>query len=266
MGSSKRMAKDIRALRHSGIVLSRAAIHAQARPTRNIGGAILAATGLLCAAGVGIWAITRDGTQPAQQQVAATNLTQDTSSNNLIETGGDVTRAVSDPGTAPLPQGIQPDNSAAATLAMAVAASQTAPALAPVALAPVAMAPVAPSCTQTVLEQAAQTVLEFPVGATALPAADLPRLLEFAQMVQDCDSVRVTIAGHTDPSGIDSINLELSWIRATYVQTMVEQAGFDSKRYQAVGFGSSQPVLDNTGAVLADQSRRVDFIVTPNPT
>lgn len=71
----------------------------------------------------------------------------------------------------------------------------------------------------------------------------------------------IRIEGHTDSSGSDSFNLNLSQKRADAVKTLLVDYGVDEKRIKASGMGESLPVADNNTEAGKAKNRRVDIII-----
>ena len=81
---------------------------------------------------------------------------------------------------------------------------------------------------------------------TALLAADIPR---------------VRVDGHTDSSGQESYNQQLSVRRANSVVKALTQVGMQSENIQTRGLGSSAPVASNKTRAGRTENRRVSIIV-----
>ncbi len=71
----------------------------------------------------------------------------------------------------------------------------------------------------------------------------------------------IRIEGHTDSSGSESFNLNLSQQRAEAVKALLGEYGVDTARIEAVGMGESMPVADNNTAAGKAKNRRVDIII-----
>lgn len=71
---------------------------------------------------------------------------------------------------------------------------------------------------------------------------------------------KVTIEGHTDSSGGDAHNLELSQKRAESVKAYLVAGGIDAGRLGTKGFGESKPVADNATELGRAQNRRVELV------
>jgi outer membrane protein OmpA-like peptidoglycan-associated protein len=80
-------------------------------------------------------------------------------------------------------------------------------------------------------------------------------------------SYRVEIEGHTDASGPDDYNLQLSQQRAEAVRQSLEQAGVDASRIVAArGVGSASPVASNDTREGRQLNRRVEVIIAEAAT
>jgi outer membrane protein OmpA-like peptidoglycan-associated protein len=69
----------------------------------------------------------------------------------------------------------------------------------------------------------------------------------------------IRIVGHTDASGPEAYNKELSLRRAVSVKKRLEELGVDASRLSCLGMGESQ-LLDED-APLSGRNRRVEFVV-----
>ncbi|MCX7553538.1 OmpA family protein [Marinicella sp. S1101] len=71
----------------------------------------------------------------------------------------------------------------------------------------------------------------------------------------------IRIEGHTDSSGSDAFNLNLSQQRADAVKSLLVDYGINSSRIEAIGMGESLPVADNNTEAGKAKNRRVDIII-----
>jgi outer membrane protein OmpA-like peptidoglycan-associated protein len=69
------------------------------------------------------------------------------------------------------------------------------------------------------------------------------------------------IEGHTDSTGSDSYNLELSQRRAEAVRNFLASQGIGADRVLARGYGESFPVTTNTTEAGRQQNRRVEVVI-----
>ena len=71
----------------------------------------------------------------------------------------------------------------------------------------------------------------------------------------------IRIEGHTDASGSEAFNLNLSQKRADAVRLLLINYGVKAARIEAIGMGESLPVADNNTASGKAKNRRVDVII-----
>ena len=84
-------------------------------------------------------------------------------------------------------------------------------------------------------------------------------LEQFAQVLKEYSDADVAIFGHTDSTGSDAINDPLSLNRANSVAEYLTSLGVSAKQIKNVeGFGSKEPVADNSTAAGRAQNRRVE--------
>jgi outer membrane protein OmpA-like peptidoglycan-associated protein len=106
----------------------------------------------------------------------------------------------------------------------------------------------------------------FAVDSTEISPSFQSALSRVAQsMVQYPDSL-VDVYGHTDSTGSDQYNLDLSQRRADAVSRYMISRGVSSARLQAKGMGESYPVASNDTADGRAKNRRVEVKITPVST
>ncbi|HEX7763367.1 MAG TPA: TolC family protein, partial [Cellvibrio sp.] len=74
--------------------------------------------------------------------------------------------------------------------------------------------------------------------------------------------VQITIEGHTDSTGADELNLQLSKARAQRVRDYFVLNGLEAIPMSVDGLGSARPVADNNTEAGKAANRRVDVTVT----
>lgn len=80
-------------------------------------------------------------------------------------------------------------------------------------------------------------------------------------MLQQHADLRITIEGHTDNTGDDAHNQQLSEMRAAAVRAfLIEHYGIDAGRLEAAGFGESRPVASNDTPEGRQGNRRVELV------
>ena len=84
-------------------------------------------------------------------------------------------------------------------------------------------------------------------------------LSKFSTVLKNNTDCQVDIQGYTDNTGNDGINQPLSENRAKSVYNYLTSCGVSSNQFKNVqGFGSSNPVADNTTAAGRQANRRVE--------
>ena len=72
------------------------------------------------------------------------------------------------------------------------------------------------------------------------------------------EAVNVELAGHTDNTGNDTLNVELSKNRAETVKSFLVEYGINADRVSTVGYGSSKPIADNATVEGRATNRRTE--------
>jgi OOP family OmpA-OmpF porin len=98
----------------------------------------------------------------------------------------------------------------------------------------------------------------FALGSAEIGTASMPLLDELVQIAADCPTAAISITGHTDNSGDEAANLALSRMRAAAVAAYMTGAGIAGDRITAIGVGSAEPLVDETGARARRLNRRID--------
>ncbi|MEQ1768986.1 MAG: OmpA family protein [Devosia sp.] len=73
----------------------------------------------------------------------------------------------------------------------------------------------------------------------------------------------IDVYGHTDNTGSDSYNLDLSQRRAVAVASVLSQQGIDQRRFYVTGKGESEPIASNASETGRSQNRRVEIQISP---
>lgn len=86
-----------------------------------------------------------------------------------------------------------------------------------------------------------------------------PTLEALAEALADCGDYRIEVGGHTDSQGSEEFNATLSQQRAEAVLAAMEDAGIDTARMTAAGYGETRPVESNETEAGRDANRRIEF-------
>lgn len=82
-------------------------------------------------------------------------------------------------------------------------------------------------------------------------------------VLKEYDKTLIEVAGHTDDTGSDSYNQELSERRAGSVAQYLRQRGVNDQRILAVGAGETRPIAPNDTADGRQANRRVQLTLEP---
>ncbi len=100
----------------------------------------------------------------------------------------------------------------------------------------------------------------FDFNSADLRPESTPELERIRAMVAEYGKPLV-IEGHTDATGSDSYNMELSQRRAGAVKAYLVEHGIDASLIEAVGKGESEPIADNATDDGRQANRRVRIVV-----
>lgn len=101
--------------------------------------------------------------------------------------------------------------------------------------------------------------ISFSSGTAEPSPQALAVLEEIARVLKSCPEDRFMVTGHTDASGNENNNRELSRMRAATVVRVLTSAGVHEGRLESSGLGSSEPVADNETAEGKAKNRRIEF-------
>ena len=99
--------------------------------------------------------------------------------------------------------------------------------------------------------------------AEAVTPNSMTVLKEVAQVIKDHPEIKlIEVQGHTDDSGKEEFNVDLSQRRAETVRKwLIERGDIEESRLVAKGYGFSQPLADNRFKQGRQANRRVQFVV-----
>lgn len=110
----------------------------------------------------------------------------------------------------------------------------------------------------------AQVVLKnifFEFDKYEINEKSIVELAEVANFLKINRAVKVEIAGHTDNSGNEKYNQQLSEKRAEAVVKQLIQSGIATERLSFKGYGSTKPLVPNTSEENKSQNRRISFSI-----
>ncbi|MGH1435998.1 MAG: OmpA family protein [Lewinella sp.] len=106
--------------------------------------------------------------------------------------------------------------------------------------------------------------LLFDVGKFSLRPATKANLNELSATLSKYEDTEILVQGHTDSTGSDELNMELSENRAKAVRNHLTGQGVAAPRFTVQGFGESLPLADNDTASGRQQNRRVEIAIYAN--
>ena len=95
-----------------------------------------------------------------------------------------------------------------------------------------------------------------------LPQSEKVIKLIAQNMLRDVPDAALTILGHTDSTGTDAYNIDLSRRRALAVMAMLAGDGVDPEQMTTVAIGDHQPVAPNDTPEGRALNRRVEFLIS----
>jgi outer membrane protein OmpA-like peptidoglycan-associated protein len=101
----------------------------------------------------------------------------------------------------------------------------------------------------------------FESGKAVLTPSSYTELDKLVKVLEDNPGMKIEISGHTDNTGNPVINARLSTERARSVVEYIIRKGIDRTRLTYKGYGSEQPVSENTTPEGRGKNRRVEFKV-----
>ena len=104
----------------------------------------------------------------------------------------------------------------------------------------------------------------FDVDSYTLKEQSKENIAKLAETLNKYDDTNVLFAGHTDNTGSDEYNQQLSEQRAKSVAEYASFVDVDPKRMTIIGYGEQQPEATNSTAEGRQQNRRVEIAIYAN--
>jgi len=101
----------------------------------------------------------------------------------------------------------------------------------------------------------------FETGSTNLKEESFTDIDRVVDLMNSFPNLKIEIGGHTDSSGKDSFNMELSKARAKSVVEYIISRGISRDRVEFKGYGETKPIASNLTPDGRMQNRRVEFLV-----
>ncbi len=106
--------------------------------------------------------------------------------------------------------------------------------------------------------------LLFDVDKAGLKPASQTNLANLATILAKYDDTEILLEGHTDATGSEEHNLDLSRERAQSVANYLAGQGVMETRFVIMGYGEMQPVASNDTVEGRKQNRRVEVAIYAN--
>ncbi|WP_242434651.1 OmpA family protein [Hymenobacter amundsenii] len=104
----------------------------------------------------------------------------------------------------------------------------------------------------------------FDTNKSDLRQASMTEIQKMTETLKKYPDTNILVEGHTDASGSDAINNPLSQRRAQAVANYTISQGVDASRVTTQGYGSTQPIADNTTEAGKQANRRVEIAIFAN--
>lgn len=105
--------------------------------------------------------------------------------------------------------------------------------------------------------------ITFGVDSATIQPQFNETLISVGLVLKKFNKTVVDVYGHTDNSGSDAYNQELSQRRAVAVATILANQGVDQRRFFIEGRGESDPIASNSTESGRSQNRRVEIQLSP---
>ena len=119
----------------------------------------------------------------------------------------------------------------------------------------------------------AHAVVKFPIGSAEIPASELQSLRELSpkiiSLLQTSATLHrdlvLTVVGHSDSTGPEATNFQLSQLRADRVRSLLIREGLPIDASAATGVASSQPLQSEDSEQARQLNRSATFRVSLRP-
>ena len=105
--------------------------------------------------------------------------------------------------------------------------------------------------------------ITFQTDSATVNTAFNDTLVSVGLVLKKFNKTVVDVTGHTDNTGSDAHNQDLSQRRAVAVATIIANQGVDQRRFYIEGKGESDPIASNANEAGRSQNRRVEIQISP---
>lgn len=104
----------------------------------------------------------------------------------------------------------------------------------------------------------------FDTNSSELKGASRDNITDLARVLNKYPDTNILVEGHTDNTGSDELNQNLSEKRANSVSNYLKTKNVLGNRISTMGYGESQPVADNNTVSGRQANRRVEIAIFAN--
>ena len=119
--------------------------------------------------------------------------------------------------------------------------------------------PTAEECVARLSTVQSVRKVTFEPGSSTIDKDGAQIVAQLADILRDCPTVPMEIAGHTDSQGRETMNLELSQARADAVLNALMARRVLTANLVAKGYGETRPIADNGTEAGREANRRIEF-------
>jgi len=103
----------------------------------------------------------------------------------------------------------------------------------------------------------------FDVNSTQLKPSAYDEMFRVSKVLNQYPQTTLLIAGHTDSTGTEQYNQQLSERRAEVVKNALAGNGVNPARIRTIGYGESKPIASNETEAGRQLNRRVEITIEP---
>lgn len=104
----------------------------------------------------------------------------------------------------------------------------------------------------------------FEVNSYELSETSKEEIAKLSEILKKYEDTNIMFAGHTDNTGREEYNLELSEERAKAVAEYAAFTGVEASRMTITGYGEENPIADNSTVEGRAENRRVEVAIWAN--
>lgn len=105
--------------------------------------------------------------------------------------------------------------------------------------------------------------ITFGVNQSGIQPGFYETLNSVAIVLNEFNKTNISVYGHADSTGAADYNMQLSQQRALSVSNYLASQGVAAGRLQAIGYGETNPIADNSTESGRSANRRVEIVIDP---